>query len=90
MKKRERLQVIYDLLKVIRDHHNSIKPTPLLRYSNLSTQRFNEYIEELLEKGFVKIVVDKKKKKYYTLTDDGFKYLEKYQLIQEFIADFNL
>ena len=90
MKKRDRLQVIYDLLKVIKDNHNSIKPTPLLRYSNLSSQRFNEYIDEMIEKEFVKIIQDKKDKKFYTLTDKGFNYLEKYQGIREFISDFDL
>ena len=36
IRKRDRLEVIFDILKIIRDHQNSIKPTPLLRYSNLS------------------------------------------------------
>ena len=90
MNQRDRLQVIYDLLKVIKDNHNSIKPTPLLRYSNLSSQRFNEYIDEMIEKEFVKIIQDKKDKKFYTLTDKGFNYLEKYQGIREFISDFDL
>lgn len=89
-KKRERLEVIYDILSVIRNKHNSIKPTPLLRYSNLSTQRFNEYIIELIEKNLVKELVDKKNKKTYTLTDKGFKYLEKYKSILGFIEEFEL
>jgi len=61
-KKRDRLEVIYDFLRIIQDNHNSIKPTPLLRKSNLSSQSFNDYFEELLGKGFVKEIYDKKKK----------------------------
>jgi len=90
VKKRERLEVIYDILRIIRDNHNSIKPTPLLRYSNLSSQSFNDYFKELIEKGFIKEIRDKKQKKFITLTDQGFKYLEKYKKIVEFIDDFNL
>ncbi len=90
VKKRERLEVIYDILRIIRDNHNSIKPTPLLRYSNLSSQSFNDYFKELIEKGFIKIIKDKKDRKFITLTDQGFKYLEKYKKILEFIDDFNL
>ena len=90
VKKRERLEVIYDILRIIRDNHNSIKPTPLLRYSNLSSQSFNDYFKELLEKNFIKEIRDKKNKKFITLTDQGFKYLEKYKKILEFIDDFNL
>ena len=88
--KRDRLKVIYDILKIIKDNKNSIKPTPLLRYSNLSTNSFNDYIRELLEREFVKQVVDKKDKKVFTLTDKGFQYLEKYRMIVGFIEDFGL
>ncbi|MFH0875638.1 MAG: winged helix-turn-helix domain-containing protein [archaeon] len=89
-KKRDRLEVIHDILKVIQINHNSIKPTRLLRHSNLSSQRFQEYLDELLLKGFIKEIFDKNEKKYYTLTDTGFKYLERYNLILGFIGDFNL
>ncbi len=90
MKKRDRLEVIHDILRIIRDHNNSIKPTPLLRFANLSSQSFNEYMAELLDKGFVKEIEDKKERKYITLTDHGFRYLEKYKLILGFIDEFEL
>ncbi len=89
-RRRDRLAVVYDILKIIRQHHNSIKPTPLLRYSNLSSQSFSEYLNELLEKGFVKEIIDEKGKKFLTLTDKGFRYLEKYKLILGFIEEFEL
>lgn len=89
-KKRDRLGLIYDILKIIQDHKNSIKPTPLLRYSNLSSQRFSEYINELLEKLFIKEIHDKRNRRYFTLTDKGFKYLKEYQMIIGFIEDFDL
>lgn len=89
-KKRERLEVIHDILRIVRDHNNSIKPTPLLRYSNLSSQRFNEYLQDLLEKGLVKEIEDKKGRKHVTLTDKGFRYLDKYQVIVGFIDEFEL
>ena len=89
-RRRDRLEVVYDILRIIRQHHNSIKPTPLLRYSNLSSQSFSEYLNELLEKGFVKEITDEKGKKFVTLTDKGFRYLEKYKLILGFIEEFEL
>ena len=90
MKKRDRLNVIYDILKIIREHHNSIKPTPLLRYSNLSSASFSEYYAEMTSKGFVQEILDKKGRKYISLTDKGFRYLEKYSLILGFIDEFEL
>jgi predicted transcriptional regulator len=89
-KKREKLEIIYDILKIVSKNHNSIKPTPLLRYSNLSSKSFNKYYEELLKKELIKEIIDKKGKKYITLTDNGFKYIEKYKLINGFIEEFNL
>ncbi|MBU0979628.1 MAG: winged helix DNA-binding protein [Nanoarchaeota archaeon] len=89
-KKRDRLGVIFDILKIVRDNHNSIKPTPLLRYSNLSSQSFSEYYRELRSKGFVKEMADKKGKRFITLTDRGFRFLEKYRLILGFIDEFEL
>jgi len=89
-RKRERLEVIYDILKIIQDSSNSIKPTPLLRKSNLSSQSFAEYSQELFSKGFVKELSDKKGRKHITLTDKGFKYLEKYGTIIGFINEFEL
>ena len=89
-KKRDRLKLIHDILKVIKDNNNSIKPTPLLRYSNLSSQGFQEYLSELLEKEFIWEIKDKKSRKFYSLTDKGFRYLEKYQAIRGFIEDFGL
>lgn len=89
-KKRERLEVIHDILEVIKNHNNSIRPTPLLRFANLSTQRFNEYLPELFEKKLVKEIEDAKGRKYLTLTDKGFRYLERYSVIVTFIDEFEL
>lgn len=90
MKKRDRLEIIHDILKTILDHNNSILPTPLLRFSNLSSQNFNEYLNELIKKGFIREIYDKKGRKYYSLTDKGFKFLEKYRKIREFLEEFGL
>ena len=89
-KKRDRLEVIYDMLKIIRDRQNSIKPTPLLRFSNLSSQSFADYFLELTEKELIKEMKDNKGRKYITLTDKGFRYLEKYKYIIGFIDEFEL
>jgi predicted transcriptional regulator len=88
-KKRHRLEVIYDFLRIIREHRNSIRPTPLLRLANLSTGSFSEYCDELTLKGFIK-TIDDKDGKYLTLTDKGFKYLEKYRLVLGLLDEFGL
>ncbi len=56
-RKRDRLEVIFDFLRIIQENNNSIKPTPLLRKSNLSSQSFSEYLVEMKLKGFVKEII---------------------------------
>jgi predicted transcriptional regulator len=89
MGKRERLEVIFDILRTVRDHQNKIKPTKLLHSSNLSPQMFKEYMQEMLDKGFV-AELNAEGKKHYSLTDKGFAFLEQYKTIVKFIDDFGL
>jgi len=89
-KKRDRLLVIFDILNIIRQHNNSMKITPLLRYANLSSNSFSDYYTELISKEFIKEIINNDGRKYVTLTDKGFKYLEKYKLISGFIDEFEL
>ena len=89
MAKREKLEVIRDILNIIKENHNSIKLTPLLRRSNLSSKRFYIYLRDLLDKEFVKEIKDKNGK-HISLTIKGHRYIEKYQNIINFIDEFEL
>ena len=88
-RKRERLDVIKDILRSIRETRN-IKPTRLLYASNLSPQMFKEYINELIEKGFIQLDIDDKEKKTFSLTEKGNNFLEEYKVIENFIDNFGL
>lgn len=89
-RKRDRLEIIHAILSIVRENHNSIKPTPLLRFTNISSQSFSEYYQELKEKGFLREEFDRKGRKYVCLTDKGFKFLEKYRVMRSFIREFEL
>ncbi len=88
-KKRERLEVIKDILESIRSNRQ-IKPTRLLYASNLSPQMFKEYINELISKEFIKIEFDKKEKKTFSLTSKGQEFLQEYKVIENLIENFGL
>ncbi len=88
-KKRERLDIIKDILMSIRENRN-IKPTRLLYASNLSPQMFKEYINELISKNFIRLDIDKKEKKTFSLTPKGNNFLEEYKVIENFISNFGL
>lgn len=89
MAKRNRLEIIRDILKTISENRNFIKITPLLRRSNISSMKFKEYFSELLGKNFIK-EINTKDGKRISLTDKGFQYLEKYKTIVGFIEEFEL
>jgi len=88
-KKRDRLQVIHDILKVIQEKDGRVRPTHILYKSNLSHQMMEEYLLELIDKGFV-IESKTADAKTYSLTKKGFDYLAQYQMIVNFVDSFGL
>lgn len=88
-KKRTRLEVIRDILSVIRDRNGKIKPTHILYKSNLSHPMMEEYLSELIGKGFV-IEHKAPAGKTYSVTPKGLEYLAKYRTIVEFNQSFGL
>jgi predicted transcriptional regulator len=91
-KKRERLDVIRDIIQTIKESRQ-IKPTRLLYASNLSPQMFKEYVNELMEKKFIKLDVEGKvgkEKKTFSLTKKGQDFLMEYKVIENFIENFGL
>jgi predicted transcriptional regulator len=89
MKKRNRLEIIKDILEVIRNRSGRIKPTHILYKSNLSHTMMAEYIDELKEKKFIR-EEEKGRSKTFFITEKGLEYLEKYSLIAEFTESFGL
>ena len=88
-RKRNRLEIIRDILLVIKDKHGKIKPTRILYKSNLSHVMMNEYLQELLEKGFIK-EEKTKNSKTYSLTEKGLRYIDEYKMIINFLDSFGL
>ena len=89
MKKRERLEVIKDILAATRDNRE-IKPTRLLYASNLSPQMFKDYVNELIKKEFILVEMDKKGRKLFSITGKGNEFLEEYKVIERFVDNFGL
>ncbi|MFO7710663.1 MAG: winged helix-turn-helix domain-containing protein [Candidatus Woesearchaeota archaeon] len=86
-RKRERLEVIHDILSTVQDK-GEIGPTRLLQLSNLSPQMFREYMNELVKSGLLEI--KEEKKKMYTITDKGYTFLERYKIFSNFVEELGL
>ena len=88
-RKRNKLEIIKDILTVIREKNGRIKPTHILYKSNLSHQMMKEYLEELIVKKVIK-EIELKQGKTYEVTPKGINYLEEYNTIVNFTNAFGL
>jgi predicted transcriptional regulator len=89
MRKRDRLEIIKDILETIRNKRNNIKPTHIMYKANLSHKMLIEYLDELIEKKMVNEIFEKNKKKY-EITDKGLNYLKDYNMIRGFVDSYGL
>jgi predicted transcriptional regulator len=90
IRKRERLEIIHDILVAIKDKRETAKPTHILYKSNLSHQMLTEYMNELIGKEFIAEKVSKDGKKTYSLKQKGFDYLKDYESIRSFMESYGL
>ncbi|MGV8169640.1 MAG: winged helix-turn-helix domain-containing protein [Candidatus Nanoarchaeia archaeon] len=88
-KKRERLDIIEDILLSIQSKNGEIKPTHLMYKSNLSHTQMKSYLEELIEKSLVQ-KISKKNYEYIIITDRGLEFLTKLKEMKAFDESFGL
>lgn len=87
--KRDRLDIVNDILVAIMNKGGKIKPTHLLYKSNLSHEGMKKYISELKDKAMILEEPEEKGKgKKFVITDRGFKFLEDYKKVKEFTQSF--
>ncbi len=87
--KRDKLQIIFDILVAIQKKRGRIKPTHLLYKSNLSYKRMNIYLEELMKQGLIQKEFDEDNK-FYVITNKGNIFVQEFMRIREFTNSFGL
>jgi predicted transcriptional regulator len=88
-KKRNRLEVIRDILLVIQSKNGRIKPTQILYKSNLSHFMMKDYLGDLIKQGLIK-ETSSSSGRTYAITEKGMKYLSEYRTISNFMESFGL
>ena len=88
-KKRNKLEIIKDILEVIKSKNGKIKPTHILYKSNLSYWMMDDYLSELIAKNFIEERINGKNKTY-VIKLKGLEFLEKYAIIEDFTISFGL
>lgn len=87
--KRNKVDIVFDMLNAMQQKGGRILPTHLLFKSNLSHQRMKLYIAELVEKKLILPVSDKGKL-FYELTDEGRAFLVQFKQVRAFTEAFGL
>ncbi|HLD04518.1 MAG TPA: DUF4364 family protein [Candidatus Nanoarchaeia archaeon] len=87
VERRDKVKIIYDILRSVQEKGGKIKPTHLLYKSNLSYKRMQELVKDLMEKGMLS-EEQQEGSKMYLLTDKGHKFVNEYYKMVEFIRGF--
>jgi predicted transcriptional regulator len=86
--RRSTMQVVVDVLRVI-ERENSVKPTHILYKANLSHKLLKEYLNTLLQKGLIEVVIEKNHT-YYKITDKGRNFMIEFRKIEKLAQVFGL
>ena len=95
-KKRTKIEVIADIIKILQEKKGKIKPTHLMYKANLSHKTLKTYVNELESRGLIKIskIKDKwkdpTKKNLIEITEKGNSFYNEYSKMKEFEKTFGL
>lgn len=87
--RRSRIDIINDILEAIQRKGGKIKPTHLMYKANLSHKLMTSYLEELMSKELV-LEITEKQYRFLTITDEGYKFIEKFKQMKDFKESFGL
>ncbi len=87
-KKRTRLEVIHDILEVLRNGRN-VKITHLIYKANLSSNTIKLYLNDLLKNSLIEEVVVEDKK-FFRIREKGYEFLEEFGKIKVFAESYGL
>ena len=82
-KRRDRLDIISEILVIAKD--GRLK-TQIMYRANLSFAQLNDYLDVLTKMGLLQVKKENRKTTYKT-TDKGYRYLEKYTDISDFLGN---
>jgi len=93
-KKRTRVEVIFDILRIIQEKGGKIKPTHLMYKANLSHISMKVHLENLIKNGLIKKNSNPKENKnqhfMIEITPKGINFCNEYNQVKEFEKTFGI
>jgi len=86
---RSKMRILADILTVIRGEGGETLPTRILLHANLSYDRLERYLAQLMELGLVEAVKGGEKVAY-RITEKGDRFLIEYGRVEEFARAFGI
>lgn len=83
------MDIISDMLSIIRERGGSIKPTHLMYKANLSHKQMKSYLEELMKKNMIQTSVPGKENRII-ITKNGVEFNLKYLQMKDLEKTFGL
>ena len=87
-KPRSKIRIYMDILQAVQED-GMAKSTHILQKANLSHDRLTKYLGELVQKSLVKENQDATNR-YYTLSEQGIKFLDELKKAETFVSGFGL
>ena len=82
-RKRQKLDIICDMLTSIQAKGGEIKPTHLMYKANLAHRQLKTYLDDLLENELIE-KISRKNNEYIIITDRGLKFISKIKELKNF------
>lgn len=84
-RKRNKMEIIHDMLRIIQNKNGKIKKTHLMYKANLSHNQMKAYLDELKKSGLIE-----NSPSSFLITDKGKDFFLKYSQLREFERTFGL
>jgi predicted transcriptional regulator len=85
---RSRIKIYFDILTSVQEEGNA-KPTRVLYRANLSYDRLNKYLDELVQRGLLQ-EMHSSESRYYVITKQGIEFILEVRKAEAFLKGFGL